>query len=189
MQFRRARRLSSASIVYHGASRDVGHGEHLVLGLGELDPLLARLQVHRAELPALERVLRTLLEAALLLGVADREPVLEQDDPGAHEHPLELGRGAQPLLVLLRSAEPEHALDAAAVVPGAIEDHDLAGGRQVRDVALEVPLRLLAVRRRGQRDDGRAARVQRLGQALDRAALAGGVAALEDQHDLQRPAA
>jgi hypothetical protein len=52
----------------------------------------------------------------------------------------------------------------------------------MRRVALEVPLRLLAVRRRPEGYDGRAARVQRLEDALDRAALAGGIAPLEEQH-------
>jgi hypothetical protein len=60
--------------------------------------------------------------------------------------------------------------------------HDLAGRRQVRDVALKVPLRALAVVRRRQRDDAADARVQPLRDALDRAALAGGVAAFEDHH-------
>ena len=37
--------------------------------------------------------------------------------------------------------KPMHVLDAGAVVPAAVEEDDLAGRRQVRDVALEVPLR------------------------------------------------
>ena len=49
-------------------------------------------------------------------------------------------------------------------------------------VALEVPLGLLAVVRRGQGGDAAHPRVEPLGDALDHAALAGGVAPLE-QHD------
>jgi hypothetical protein len=45
----------------------------------------------------------------------------------------------------------------------------------MRRIALEVPLPLLAVRRRPEGYDDRAARVQRLEDALDRAALAGGI--------------
>src|SRR3954452_9151944 len=157
--------------------------EHLVLGARVVDPALARLQVHRAELPAPQRVLRALLEAPLLLGVADRDPVLAQLDAVAHQHPLELWAGAQELAVLLVGAEAHHVLDAGAVVPGAVEEDELSGRRQVRDVALEVPLRALAVRRRAERHDSGAAGVQRLEDALDRAALARGVAPLEDQHD------
>ena len=74
-------------------------------------------------------------------------------------------------------------LDAGAVVPAAVEDHDLAGGGQLLDVALHVELGLLPVGRRRQRDDAEDARADPLGQALDHAALAGGVAALEDDDD------
>ena len=103
----------------------------------------------------------------------------------AHQHALELRAGAHELLVLLLGAEAHHPLDAGAVVPGAVEQDDLAGGGQVGDVALEVPLRLLALGRRGKRDDAADARVRPLGDALDHAALAGGVTPLEDHDDLQ----
>jgi hypothetical protein len=56
----------------------------------------------------------------------------------------------------------------------------------VLDVALEVPLRLLALGGLLQRDHVRAARVQVLGEPLDRAALARRVAPLED-HDQPLP--
>ena len=51
------------------------------------------------------------------------------------------------------------------------------------DVALEIPLRALALGRLLQRDHARGARVHVLHEALDRAALAGGVAALEQDDD------
>ena len=57
------------------------------------------------------------------------------------------------------------------------------GRRQVLDVALEVPLGLLPLGRRGQRDDPGDPRVEVLGDPLDRAALARRVAALEDHDD------
>ena len=82
-------------------------------------------------------------------------------------------------------AEAHHVLDAGAVVPAAVEDHDLARGREVLDVALHVHLRLLAVRGRGQRHEAEDARADALGDGLDRAALAGRVAALEDDDDAQ----
>jgi hypothetical protein len=53
-------------------------------------PAVAHLQVHRAQLPALRRILEAGLEALLLLGVADGKPVLDQRDAAAYEHPLEL---------------------------------------------------------------------------------------------------
>ena len=82
-------------------------------------------------------------------------------------------------------AEAHHALDAGAVVPAAVEQHDLAAGRQMRDVALEIPLRALALARRRQRGDAADARVEPLRDALDDAALAGGIAAFEDDDDLE----
>ena len=84
----------------------------------------------------------------------------------------------------LVGAEAHHPLDAGAVVPAAVEQHHLAGRRQVGHIALEVPLRALAVVRRRQRRHPAHARVEPLRDALDDAALAGGVAALEQDHDL-----
>jgi hypothetical protein len=54
----------------------------------------------------------------------------------------------------------------------------------MRHVALEILLGALAIVRRRQRGDPAGARVQALRDALDHAALAGGVAALEHDHDL-----
>src|SRR5262249_25419485 len=89
--------------------------------------------------------------------------------------------GVQEMARLLLGAEAHHALDAGTVVPGAVEDHDLAGRRKMRHVALQVHLRLLAVGRRRQRDDAEHPRTDALGDGLDRAALAGAIAPLE--HD------
>jgi hypothetical protein len=116
--------------------------------------------------------------------VGDREPVLDHLDAGAHQHLFELGHGAEELFILLVRAEAHHAFDAGAVVPAAVEQHDLAGGGQVCHVALEVPLGAFAVVGRGQRRHAADARVQALRDALDHAALAGSVASFEDDDDL-----
>jgi hypothetical protein len=50
---------------------------------------------------------------------------------------------------LLLSAKTHDALDAGAVVPGAVEQDDFAAGGQVGRVTLKVPLRALALVRRG----------------------------------------
>jgi len=55
----------------------------------------------------------------------------------------------------------------------------------VLHVALHVHLRLLALGRRRQRDDTEDARADALGDRLDGAALAGAVAPLEDDEDLE----
>ena len=87
-------------------------------------------------------------------------------------------------LGLLLGAEAHHPLDAGAVVPAAIEDHDLARRREVPDVALDVHLRLLALGRRGERHHAEDPWADALGDPLDRAALAGRVPTLEDDADL-----
>jgi hypothetical protein len=81
-------------------------------------------------------------------------------------------------------AEAHDALDAGAVVPGAVEQHHFACRRQVLDVTLEIPLRLFAVGRLVQRHHARTTRIEVLGKPLDGAALAGRVAALEQHDDL-----
>ena len=100
-----------------------------------------------------------------------------------HEHALELGRLAHELEILLLLAESHHPLDTGAVVPGPVEQQDLARGRKVLNVALEVPLSTLDLGRFLQRDHARAARIEVLHEPLDRTALAGGVPSLEQDHD------
>jgi hypothetical protein len=73
----------------------------------------------------------------------------------------------------------------ARFVPAAVEQHDLAAGRQMRNVTLEIPLRALALVRRRQRRDAADPRIEPLGDALDDAALAGGIATLENHHHLE----
>ena len=91
---------------------------------------------------------------------------------------------AHELEIFVGLAEAHHALDAGSVIPGTVEEHHFAGGGQMVDVALEVPLRALALVRLFQRHDARAARIEMLHETLDRAALAGRVAALEQNDDL-----
>src|SRR4051812_48063902 len=92
------------------------------------------------------------LETAGLLLRAHLEPVLEQDDPGIDPGLLHGGYLLEESLGLLRRAEPHHTLDARPVVPAPVEDDDLAGRREMLDVALDVHLRLLALGRGSQRD-------------------------------------
>jgi hypothetical protein len=115
--------------------------------------------------------------------VAHREPVLAQQDPVLHQHPLEDRALAEEELVLLLGAEAHDVLDTGAVVPAAVEQHDLPGRGQMLDVPLEVPLGALALGRLGQRHDPRDARVEVLRDPFDRAALARRVPALEDHHE------
>ena len=86
-------------------------------------------------------------------------------------------------MVLLVGAQPHDPLDPGPVVPTAVEQHDLPSGREVGDVALEVPLGLLPVARNGEGGDPAPAGVEVLGDALDHAAFARGVATLDDDDD------
>ena len=88
---------------------------------------------------------------------------------------------------MLVGAEPHDPLDAGAVVPAAVEQRHLAGGREVRDVALEVVLAAFALGGGRQGHHAHHAWAETGRDALDDAALACGVAALEDDHDLEAP--
>src|SRR5699024_3580607 len=103
---------------------------------------------------------------------------------GIDDHPLELRCGAHELEVLRRGAVTHYTLDARPVVPGAVEEDDLTGSGQVYDVALEVPLRLLALCRDSEGDRAGATRVEVLVEALDGSTLASGITTLEDDGDL-----
>ena len=85
--------------------------------------------------------------------------------------------------MLLRRTESHDFLDAGAVVPRPVEEHDLAFGGQMRDIALVVPLPAFPIGRRGQRGDPGDTRAQVFGDPFDRAALARPVTAFEDHHD------
>ena len=97
-----------------------------------------------------------------------------------NEHSLELRAGAHELVVFGVGAETHHVLDAGAVVPASVEEDHLAGGGQVSDVALEVPLRALSFGRGRQGHDSYIAWVEERGHALDDASFAGGVATFEE---------
>ena len=98
------------------------------------------------------------------------------------QHLFEHRRLLEKTLVFGRGAVTHDLLHAGAVVPAAIEQRDFAGCRQVRHIALKIPLRALAFGGFGQRHHVRLARVERLGNGVDGAALAGRVAAFE-YHD------
>jgi hypothetical protein len=71
---------------------------------------------------------------------ADLQPVLQQQNPRIDHGLLDRRHLLQEPLGFLRLAEAHHPLDAGAVVPAAVKDHDLTGGRKVREVPLDVHL-------------------------------------------------
>ena len=125
-----------------------------------------------------------LTEATALLVPADREPELDDMRAISDQHALELRGLTHKLGIFQVAAKAHDALYAGAVIPGAIEKHDLAVGRQMLYVALEIPLAALRFRRLFQGDDARAAGIQMLHEALDGAALARGIAPLEKDYHL-----
>src|SRR5258705_4085721 len=164
-------------------NRDVGVHHHLVLSARVVLPPEDRLQVHRRELPLPNRIAAPGPEPSQLLLVGYREPVLAQDDAVVDEHLFEDGRLPQEPRMLLRRTESHHLLDTPPVVPGPVEQDDLTPRRQVRHIALVVPLPALPLGGCRQRGYPRDARAQILGDALDGPTLARGVATFEDDHD------
>src|SRR5690348_10498545 len=100
-----------------------------------------------------------LAEAATLFLAADREPELDDVRAVADQHALEFRALADELQVFLIGTETHHPFDTGPVVPGTVEQHDLAMGRQMLHIALEIPLATLSLGRFLQRDDARTAGV------------------------------
>ena len=100
---------------------------------------------------------------------------------------LEVRDFAVPAHVLGLGGEAFDAFDEHAAVPAPIEDRDAAGTRQVPPEPPEIVMRPFLVGGRRDRDHLIVPRVEAAGDASNRAALAGGVPALE--HDNRRDAA
>ena len=96
------------------------------------------------------------------------------------EHPLELEDLAVRPRPFLLGGELLHALDQHAPIPGAVEHREVAPPRQRRPEAPQEVVALGGRVGRGELRDAHVAGVERGHQALDRAALAGGVPALEE---------
>ena len=132
---------------------EVGMAEHLIFGFRELDPFIPCLNVHLAKLPPPGGVSRAIMESTFLLLIADGKPVFQEDDSRTNEHLLKFGAGTHELAVFLLGAESHHVFNAGTVVPAPIEQNDLAGGREVLDVALEIPLCPFGIGWLAKRDD------------------------------------
>lgn len=119
---------------------NIGALKHLFLGLGILLPAHTRLQIHRATLPVLYRVMDAHEKAHLLFLIGDREPILNQGGPRAHRHPLEFRHIIEELRELIIGRKAHDPLDSGAIVAGAVNEHDLATSVKMRDLAQELPL-------------------------------------------------
>jgi len=163
-----------------GRDGGVGAEKHGVAGAAVAGPVFHGDVVDGRNLPLFQRIRAAVGEALLLFGFRDVEIIFQEDGSRADQHVFVLRHGDHEALILLVVAEAHHPLDAGAVVPAPVEDHEFARGGKMRSEALEIPFAPFAVGGRAQRDDARLAGTEMLDDALDDAVLAGGVAAFED---------
>ncbi len=130
-----------------GSVGGVGVEEHRFFRLGVIVPLVEGSEVDGRELPLLQWVGLAGVKAAALFLSGDGEPALEEPNAIAHQHAFEARALAHEFQMLVRGAETHDPLHVRAVVSGAVEQHDFTGGGQVLDIALEIPLGLLALGR------------------------------------------
>ncbi len=86
-------------------------GKHLVFGFGIFHPARPGVQIHWTQFPAFGGVIDARLETQFLLLVADREPVLDQDDARADQHPFELRDRTQELAIFFIGTKAHHPFD------------------------------------------------------------------------------
>ncbi len=108
-----------------------------------------RFHIHRAELPDFPTILNPCLEAAVLLFLADFQPILDQENTILKDEVFSNGGILEECLVLLVCSEAHHMLDASPIVPTTIENDDFARSRKMSHIALDVHLRFLALGRCG----------------------------------------
>src|SRR5262245_33017303 len=114
----------------------VGRLQHHIAGLRIGVPAPERFDVHRAQFPLPQRIVDARLEPALLLLLADLQPHLDQDDATVDDIFFHLRAQVEKTAMLGLAAKAHDVFDAGAVVPAAVEDDDLAGGRETLHVAL-----------------------------------------------------
>src|SRR3989338_221641 len=161
--------------------RDLGAGaiHHVAHGMLVFVPFLAVAPVLFGDLEALETDFFAFLEAFKLLFFTDGKPEFDQHDVVAYQLRLEvvdLAVGAHPVGF---RAEALDALDQHTDIPGAVKNRQPAAPRDMPPETPQVGLGALLFGRGGNRDNVVLARIQRAGDAADRAALAGGIVAFE----------
>ena len=100
--------------------RNVGSFQHIFFHFRLFLPSYARLQVHWAQLPLLQRAAVSHEKSELLLLVRDRESVFDQFDVGQREDALELGHIVKELFDLHGGRKTHNPCDAGPVAPRAI---------------------------------------------------------------------
>src|SRR4029453_17886805 len=122
----------------------VRRGQHPLprFGVGVVER--TRLGIDRRQFPSAQRVVEPVGEALFLLLLVAAQPIFVEIDAVVDQLLLEIGHGLQEGGHLLGVAEAHDCLDPGAVVPAAVEQADFTLGREMLDVALEIPLVALA---------------------------------------------
>src|SRR5262249_36356343 len=157
--------------------------QHHVARARVVVPAPVRFEVHWTQLPLPERVGDASGKPPFLLILSDLQPAFDHDNTGIDDVFFHFRAKLEKMADLLRGAKSHHRSDAGAVVPAAVEDHDLAPRRKALDIALHEHLALFAIRGSGKSHHAKHARAHPLGDGLDRSALAGGIAPLEHDDD------
>src|SRR5271166_3511282 len=144
-----------------------------------------RFEVHRAKLPDLPTVTDSRKKTSRLLLLTHLKPIFNEDnsclDHGFFPVRTEFHKPND----LLLGAKPHHALNPGAVVPTAIENNYFSSRRKMRDVALDVHLRLFSLGRRRQCNESKHSRANPFRNALYDPALPCRITPFEDHNDLQ----
>src|SRR5471032_152220 len=149
--------------------RDMRTLQHNFLRLSVILPALTAFQIHRAQLPLFKGIMDSRQKTRLLFLIGNRKPIFNNLNATARQHFFELGYAAKKLLILSVTAKTHHFFYPGAVIPTAIKQHHFSRCRQVRYIALEIPLRAFTIVRRWQRRHPAGAWIQALSDTLDHA--------------------
>src|SRR5262249_61004495 len=127
------------------------------------------------------------LEAALLFRRADLKPILEEDNTGVDHGLLDVRGNGEKAFGFIFGAKAHNALDSGAIVPAAVEDHDLSAGRQMGQIALNVHLGFFAIGWGGEGDHPEYPWTDPLRDRLDDAALARAISTFKNDANLLAP--
>src|SRR5947209_8631718 len=97
-------------------------------------PAPVRFEVHWAQLPLPERVVDAGGKPPFLLVLSDLQPDFDQDNTGIDDVFFHWRAKLEKMAGLLRAAKSHDIFDAGAIVPAAVEHHDLARRREPLDI-------------------------------------------------------
>src|SRR5581483_2936634 len=155
--------------------------DHLLVGLHELVPACAVVEISAAELPRLLGVLEPVAQPLALLFARHVQEDLDDRRSLVDEHALELPDLVRTTAPDLFRCELVHAHGDDVLVVRPVEDPDLAAARRLEMDAPEVVVREIDGRRLLERDDPAALRVHAREDAPDRAVLPRRVEPLQDE--------